>query len=143
MSWWMQAGKPVVGEVMPTAHPLALPPLRGADGELALRLRERAPEPTVELDPVAWTLWRTELGESGLPFTVRCLATWWRVHGRADPSMPAGASAAAVASAVARAAGMRRTRSETATTYATEIEIVASVADELSAELRLNRARGW
>jgi hypothetical protein len=143
MSWWMQAGKPVVGEIMPAPHPLALPPLHGADGELALRLRERAPEPTVELDPVARALWRSELGESGLPFTLRCLATWWRVQSRADPSMPPGASAAAVASAVARAAGMRRTRSETATTYATGIEIVASVADELGAELRLGRARGW
>jgi hypothetical protein len=143
MVWSIQAGKPVVGEVMPAPHPLVLPPVHGADAELARRLRERAPAPTVELDPVSSTLWDTERKQSGLPFAVRCLATWWRVQGNVDPSSPATAVAAAVASAVARAAEIRRTRAATATTYKTDISLVESVEHELKAELRLDRGRGW
>ena len=143
MSWWLQAGKPVVGEVMPAPHPLVLPPIHGEEAELAWRLRERAPTPCVELDPVAATLWHAELEHSGLPFAVRCLATRWRVQGKADPAAPGSAVAAAIASAVARAAGMRRTRAATATIYETDLTLVASVEHELKAELRLDRRRGW
>jgi hypothetical protein len=143
MSWWMQAGKPVVGEVMPAPHPLALPPVRGADAELSRRLRECAPEPTVELDPVAGTLWHTELRQSGLPLAVRCLATWWRVQGNVDPLSPAAAAAAAIASAVTSSAGLRRTRAESMRIYGTEDQALASAVAELRDELRLGRARGW
>ncbi|MDQ6775348.1 MAG: hypothetical protein M3071_03800 [Actinomycetota bacterium] len=143
MSWWIQAGKPVVGEVIPAPHPLVVPSVRGADAELAWRLRERAPEPTVALDPVASILWRTELRQSGLPLTIRCLAAWWRVEDRVDPLSPHAAAAAAVASAVASAAGMRRTRAEAARIYATEIEALESAVGEFGAELRLGRERGW
>jgi hypothetical protein len=143
MFWWMQAGKPVVGELMPAPHPIVLPALHGADAELGSRLRERAPAPTIELDPVSRLLWYPELRRSGLPFAVRCLATWWRVQDRSDPSSPCAAVAAAVASAVARAAGVRRTRAETAESYETDLTLVASVEQQLTAELRLDRARGW
>ena len=141
--WWLQAGKPVIGEVMPTPHPLVLPPVRGDEAELARRLRERAPAPTIELDPVSCRLWHTELEQSGLPFAIRCLATWWRVQGTSDPASPGAAVAAAVASAVARAAGIRRTRAATATTYNTDLTLLESVEHKLDTELRLDRLRGW
>jgi hypothetical protein len=143
MLWSMQAGKAVLGEVMPAPHPLALPPIHGEDAELGWRLRESAPEPAVELDPVASTLWDTELEDSGLPFAIRCLATWWRVEGSPDPSSPSGAVAAAIACAVARAAGVRRMRARTATIYETDLASVVSVEEELKAELRLDGGRGW
>ena len=143
MFWWIEAGKPVVGEVMPAPHPLVLPPVHGADAELAWRLRERAPAPAVELDPVSSTLWYSELEQCGLPFAVRCLATWWHVRDKVDPSSPRAPVAAAIASAVARAAGMRRTRAQTATTYETDLTLIESVEHELEAELHLDRKRGW
>jgi hypothetical protein len=142
MSWWIHAGKPVVGEVTPAPHPLVLPPVRGDEAELARRLRERAPQPTVELDPVASTLWHTELRQAGLPLAVRCLAAWWSVQGSAAPLSPHAATAAAVASAVVSATGMRRTRTESAAIYATEIRALESAAGELSAELRFGWERG-
>jgi hypothetical protein len=143
MFWSMQAGKPVLGEVMPAPHPLALPPIHGEDAELGWRLRELAPEPTVELDPVASTLWAVELEHSGLPFAIRCLATWWRAEGSTDPSWPSAAVAAAVAAAVSRAADTRRTRARTATIYETDLASIVSVEEELTTELRLDRGRGW
>jgi hypothetical protein len=143
MFWSVQMGKPVVGEVMPAPHPLALPPVHGPEAELAWRLSEGAPDPTVELDPVAATLWSTELRQGGLPFAVRCLATWWRVQDKADPSFPPAAIAAAIAIAAGRAAGMRRARSATATSYDTNLTVIKAVEQELAAELRLDRARGW
>jgi hypothetical protein len=143
ITWSVQRGKPVVGEVMPAPHPLALPSMRGAEAELARRLTEGAPEPTVELDAVATALWSTELRHSGLPFAVRCLATWWRIESKADPSSPSAAVAAAIAVAVGRAAGMRRSRPVTAATYNTDLTLLKSVEHELTAELRLDRARGW
>jgi hypothetical protein len=143
MFWWLQAGKPVVGEVMPAPHPLALPPVHGEYAKLAWRLRGGAPAATVELDPASSTLWHTELEQTGLPFAVRCLATWWRMQGNDDRASPPGATAAAVASAVARAAGIRRTRAATATTYETDLALVESVEHRLKAELRLDRLRGW
>jgi hypothetical protein len=141
--WSLQAGKPVLGEVMPAPDPLLLAPLHGDDAALARRLRERAPVPTAELDPVSCALWIAELRESGLPFAVRCLATWWRVQGSADPTAPPRAVAAAVASAVARAAGLRLRRAKTAATYETDLTLIESVEDELKAELLLDRGRGW
>ena len=143
LSWSVQMGKPVVGEVMPAPHPLALPSMRGAEAGLARRLMEGAPDPTVELDAVATTLWSTELRHSGLPFAVRCLAAWWRIASKADPSFPSAAVAAAIAVAVGRAAGMRRSRPVTAATYNTDLTLLKSVEDELTAELRVDRARGW
>ena len=44
--------------------------------------------------------------------TVRCLATWWRIELATDASRPAATRAAAIAHAVARAAGQRRTRAD-------------------------------
>jgi hypothetical protein len=143
ITWSVQMGKPVVGEVMPAPHPLALPSMRGAEAELARRLTEGAPDPTVELDAVATALWSTELRHSGLPFAVRCLATWWRIQIKADPSSPSAAVAAAIAVAVGRAAGMRRSRPATAAAYNTDLTLVKSVEHGLTAELCLDRARGW
>jgi hypothetical protein len=141
--WWLEAGKPVVGEVMPSPHPLVLPPVRGAHAELALRLHERAPAPLVELDSVSSAIWGAELRTSGLPFAVRCLTTWWRVRDRADPSLRSSAVAAVVAAAVARAGGVRRTRAEAARLYETDPELIASLEPELRGELHLDRRRGW
>ncbi len=140
LGWYLQVGKPVICEVSPSPHPLALPPARGETGE---RLRRGAPPPTIELDPVASTLWRAELDCSGLPFLVRCLATWWRVQDQADIGEPAGAIAAAISGAVARAAGMRRTKAQAAATYETDVAAPARATQALGGALRLDRARGW
>jgi len=123
MFWWIAAGKPVICEIMPAPHPLALPPLDGETAELGWRLRERAPAPIVALDPVSLLLWRTELVDYGLPFAIRCLATWWRLKDEGDPIATNEAVAAAVARAVARAARIKRTLNESATMYGTDPHI--------------------
>jgi hypothetical protein len=141
--WWIAAGKPVVGEVLPAPHPLALPPPRGDYAEIATRLRERAPAPIVALDPVASQLWHVELEQSGLPFAIRCLATWWRLKDRVDSPAPDEAVAATVASAVGRATGARRASKDVAPLYQTDPRLMASTAHALKDELRLNPERGW
>jgi hypothetical protein len=139
--WWLEAGKPVIGEVMPAPHPLMLPSARGADAELAARLHGQAPSPGAQFDPIAAAIWREELPRTGLPFVVRCLATWWRVRDRAEPSTPG--AAAVITAAVARAAGIRRTRAEAAAMYWTDPDQLEAVERALKAELRLDRKRGW
>jgi hypothetical protein len=71
VSWWLELGKPVVGEVRPACD---------SDGLI------RPPEPAIELDAVAAALWRAEPARSGMPIAVRCLATWWRVPSAVHPS---------------------------------------------------------
>ena len=141
LAWWLEAGKPTVGEVSPAPHPLALPPLEGDGSDLGELLREAAVPPAIELDPVAAALWVAELGRSGLPFVVRCLATWWRV--RDDAAAGHDAAAAAVAHAVATACGMRRTKDAAASIYGTEVAALDRAAQALGGALRLDRARGW
>lgn len=141
LCWRLEAGKPVVGEVMPAPHPAVLAP--AAATETLARLHDLAPSPAIELDPVAAALWRAELPSAGLPITVRCLATWWRVRDTVDPSHTAPAIASAVAGAIARAAGQRRRRAETAATYGTDAEAVDRVERALGSALRLDRDRGW
>ncbi|MDQ3607896.1 MAG: hypothetical protein M3459_03215, partial [Actinomycetota bacterium] len=107
LSWWLEAGKPVIAEVMPAPHPLVLA-ANGAE-EIEVRLREQAPAPGADLDSVAAALWEVELASHGLPVAIRCLAAWWRVRESVDEahaeSTLAAAAAAAVAGAVAHAAG--------------------------------------
>ena len=101
-----------------------------------------APAPAIELDPVAAALWRTELAETGLPFAVRCLATWWRVERHCPPHPPA-AIAAAIASAVAKAAGLRRSRAQASSLYASEPGHAERAASDLGVHLKLDRRWGW
>ena len=143
MFWWIAAGKPVVGEIMPAPHPLALPPLDGETAEIGRRLRERAPAPIVALDPVALLLWRTGLHQHGLPFAIRCLAVWWRLPDRCDPVPTDEAVAGLVASAVARAAGIKRTRSETAAGSGAGRLLTTVTEQAVEAELRIDPGRGW
>lgn len=141
LQWWLQDGKPVVGEVMPSPTPLVL----GRDGAKATvaRLGASAPGPRTPLDPVAAALWQNELPAAGLPLTVRCLAIWWRLEGAVDPDAPRAAVAAAVASSVARAAGMRRSRAQAAASYGARADAVDRIARRLGSGLRLDRVRGW
>ena len=143
MFWWIAAGKPVVGEIMPAPHPLALPPLDGETAEIGRRLRERAPAPIVPLDPVASLLWRTALHQHGLPFAVRCLTVWWRLSDRFDPVPTDEAVADLVASAVARAAGIKRTRSESAPRSEAGRRLATLTEQALEAGLRIDPGRGW
>ncbi|MGH2805136.1 MAG: hypothetical protein ACRDL4_19185, partial [Thermoleophilaceae bacterium] len=140
LRWWLEAGKPVVGELMPAPHPAVLPP----DGsEAGWRLHEGAPPPLAELDPVAATVWRVELGTAGLPLAARCLATWWRLGEVGPPGHPPEAIGATVAVAVAQAAGIRRPRADTAAAYGSEPLAIDCVRRELGDRLRIDRARGW
>jgi len=144
LSWWMAAGKPVVGEVMPAPHPLALPPLGGESNHVASRLLGEAPTPMVELDPVGSVLWRTEVERFGLPLALRCLATWWRIRPGIEPSVADPALAATVATAVARAAGVTRTvKAATAAIYGVDPTLVTTTTRKLQAELQLDPRRGW
>lgn len=144
LHWRLEGGKPVVGEVMPGPHPAVLGPSSpdAAEAEVAARLHEGAPAAAIELDPVAAVLWRTELAETGLPFAVRCLATWWRVE-RYRPPHPTAAVAAAVATAVAKATGLRRPPAHASAIYATSPESVGRAALDLRTHLSLDRNRGW
>jgi hypothetical protein len=142
--WWMAAGKPVIGEVMPAPHPLALPPFGGDTSDVAMRLLDEAPAPTVELDPVASVLWWTEVERFGVPFALRCLATWWRIRPAIAASVDNAALAATVASAVARAAGVTRTvRAETAAIYGVDARLITTTARKLQDQLQLDPRRGW
>ncbi|MBV9414454.1 MAG: hypothetical protein JO363_05700 [Solirubrobacterales bacterium] len=143
MFWWIAAGKPVVGEIMPAPHPLALPPLDGETAEIGRRLRERAPAPIVALDPVALLLWRAGLHRHGMPFAIRCLAVWWRLPDRCDPAPSDEAVAGLVASAVARAAGITRARSETAAGSEAGRVLTTLTEQALEAGLRIDPERGW
>ena len=141
--WKLEAGRPVACELMPAPHPLALPPTGGETAGIGARLRGSAPAPPVQLDPVAAALWQAELEQTGLPYVVRCLATWWRTN----PDLPSGESevavAAVIAGAVARAAGMQRTKADTAAMYGVQPADAERVASALAGALRLDRARGW
>lgn len=143
LSWWLEAGKPVIGEVLPGLHPLVAGATNVHSEETVARLHERAPSPVCDLDPVASLLWRVETAQAGLPMAVRSLATWWRVQGAAGASQPPPAIAAAVAGAVARATGMRRPRAQLVTDYGADREGVDRVARELRRHLQLDRIRGW
>lgn len=144
LHWRLEGGKPVVGEVMPGPYPAVPGPSSpdAAEAETSARLHERAPAPAIELDPVADTLWRTELAETGLPFAVRCLATWWRVERHCGPHPPA-AVAVAISLAVAKAAGLRRSRARASSLYAPEPEHAERAASGLRAHLSLDRGWGW
>lgn len=137
--WWLEAGKPVLAEVLPMPTPLLLAP----NGRSDTGLRDDSPRPLVPLDPVAAELWRVELPATGLPMTVRCLATWWRMEAAADPSQPPAAVAAAIGYAVGRAAGLRRTRVEAADAFGVERPLMDDAARALGSRLRLDRVRGW
>ena len=139
--WRLEAGKPVLCEVMPAPHPAIL--ARSGDSEHEARLRQGAPSPAIELDPVAAVLWRAELAQSGLPLAVRCLAVWWRLQERVEPAGPPAAIAAAIAGGVARAAGVRRTCAQAAATYATSPEAADRVTRALGGEMCIDRERGW
>jgi hypothetical protein len=143
MFWWIAAGKPVLGEIMPAPHPRALPPLDGETAEIGQRLREGAPAPIVAFDPVASLLWRTGLHQHGLPFAIRCLAVWWRLPERRDPGPTDEAVAALVSSAVARAAGIKRTRSETAAGSEAGRMLMTLTEQALEAGLQIDPRRGW
>ena len=93
--------------------------------------------------PVALLLWQTELQQSGLPFAIRCLAARWRLPERSDPIATDEAVAAAVASAVARAAGIKRALNETAAMYGTDPPLVTLTERALTAGLGIDPARGW
>lgn len=139
LCWWLEAGKPVAAEVLPVPMPLLLAP----NGRSDTGLREDAPRPLIGLDPIAAELWRVELPAAGLPMTVRCLATWWRVESAVDRSRPATAVAAAVGYAVGRAAGLRRTRAGAAEAFGVEAPLMDEAASALGSRLRLDRGRGW
>jgi hypothetical protein len=143
LSWWIAARKPVIGEVMPAPHPLAPPPPRGEATEIGLRMRGGAPAPMLELDPVASRLWQAELERSGMPFAIRCLATWWRIRPKVNPRFPDEAVAATVASAVARCAGVKRSSAESAAIYGADALLVALTSSALRSELQLDPGRGW
>lgn len=143
LSWWLAAGKPVVGEIAPAPDPLALPPSGGDTADIARRLGVGAPTPMLELDPVALRLWRVELERSGLPFAIRCLAAWWRIQPKfdGDGTFPDAAVAAAVAAALARHARSRRASNLSGTIYGAEAAIVALL--EASVHKHLDPGRGW
>jgi hypothetical protein len=141
LSWWLEAGKPVIAEVMPAPHPLVLA-ANGAQ-EIKARLREEAPAPGADLDSVAAALWEVELARHGLPLAVRCLAAWWRVRESAEGAHAEPTLAAAVASAVARAAGVPRRRAEAAPAYGADPQEVQRVVTQLGSALCLDPRRGW
>ena len=114
LHWRLEGGKPVVGEVMPGPHPAVLGP--------------SSPDPAE--------------AETGLPFAVRCLATWWRVE-RHCPPHPPEAAAAAIAAALTTAAGLRRPPAHTSSIYATAPEGLESATPDLREHLSLDRNRGW
>ncbi len=141
--WSLRDGRPAIGELMPAPHPLVFPPAHGDTAALFARLHGHAPEPLTELDAVAELLWRVELPSAGLPFTARCLATWWRVQSAATPTDQPAVLAAAVAAAVTRAAALARRRTNTPASYDADPQAVSALTRRLGAALRLDGARGW
>ncbi|MHB8690899.1 MAG: hypothetical protein ACYDHH_06595 [Solirubrobacteraceae bacterium] len=143
LTWSLQAGKPVIAEVMPGSAPLDLPPMRLPWLGLAARLREDAPEPSLVLDPVARELWRIERSRHGLPLTLRCLAARWALRDGLLDGEPASAVAAAIAHAQANAAGARVSRAATARDYGVAVAALAAVAKRAAGALSPARHRGY
>ncbi len=146
LRWRLEAGKPVVEEVLP------FPPALG--GRFFSRwyllssnthaLYEGAPAPRIELDPVAANLWTTELTESGLPLVVRCLAAWWRIAGAPElAAQPPPLLAAALASLLGRRAGLNRTQKAAAADYGADPAEVSTAARQLQRLLRLSEMHLW
>ena len=143
LRWHLAAGKPVVDEVLPfqAAFNGRFFPSWGLVADV---LYDNAPAPRIELDPVSANLWRIELGESGLPLVVRCLAAWWRIGDYPDlaTASPAVVSAA-LAVLVARRAGVDRTPKRTALDYGVDPAVVASAGRRLQRLLGLSDLQNW
>lgn len=111
------------------------------------RLYWNAPRPTATLDAVEAAMWECDIGNAGLSQVVRCMAIWGLLR-TAPPPAPAGGeaaappgrrqggwealpprvSAAAVALAVSRARGLRRTQGAICRAYGVEAATVAPLA---------------
>jgi hypothetical protein len=130
LTWWLQAGKPVLAEVTP------------GPGFGRTQVPD-APSPRIELDPTAAALWTVELPLSGLPFVLRALATWWRVEDQISTAHGPGAIAGAVTAAVSRASALGRRRGEIAELQCVSLAAIERVEREAGKLLRLDRGRGW
>lgn len=108
-------------------------------GELA-----SAPEPLIDLDPVAARLWTLDLPEFGIPLIARCLAAWWRVADSIDSSAhPPNVVAAAVTRLVSWRAGLRVTADMSATRHRARVEAVKAAEKALQKHLQLSATRVW
>jgi hypothetical protein len=78
LRWEVGGSRLRLMEVVPTHASIGsrLPPR----SRLPNRLFVGLPPPSVELDPVASSLWHDHLPTLGLPLVTRCLAAWWRLE---------------------------------------------------------------
>ena len=110
---------------------------------VASTVAHRHPPPLrVELDPVADALWRVELTGRGFPLLLRCLAAWWRA-GPALGDLAVPTVAAALARAVAAAAGTQLTIDAVARQYDADPAAVRAAGAEVRRVLRLSAELGW
>lgn len=96
----------------------------------------------IDLDPVAAALWRVELTRRGIPLLLRCLASWWR----AAPALADLAVlplAAAMARAVAGAAGTQLTIDASARQYDADPAAVRAAGGQVRRVLGLSAQLGW
>jgi len=139
LRWASEHGRPAILEVLPItgARGLRLPKLPGAQ-------TGHAPEPRIELDPVAAALWRAQVPGPGLPLTLRCLAAWWRVAGKASlAGYEASALAAAVLHQVGRAAGLQLTYPQVSAACAADEPLARRGATVVRRFLALSSEQPW
>ncbi len=143
LRWSLEAGKPVVAEVLPfpeTAGPV-LPSRRTLHPAVAERLYDEVPGSPAALDPVAAALWDGGLRHLGLPLVVRCLAAWWRL--REQPSHPPAVLAAALATLVAGPSGAWDLVEQALGALGVDPAEATAAANDLQQRLRLSSEQPW
>ncbi len=107
-------------------------------------LFERVPRPRLALDSVSELLWDRDLSELGLPFVVRCLATWSRVQRSNDvPEAGAQVLAAAISAMVGRRSGRAQTRVAAADTFGAEAGALVAAGRSLQRVLANGPGHPW
>ncbi len=122
----------------------ALPPRGALRPEVATRLFEGAPPPRGDLDPVEEALWDKARPNLGLPFFLRCVASWRRLRpGERESGGGADAAAAGLVHVVGRMAALRPTYTGLAKDFGVDAAAVRASATQLNRALQLFVASPW
>lgn len=142
-------GTRLVAEVLPLGGWMSaglLPSPRWLFSSASARLSDGLPEPDCDLDPVAVRLWRKVLPAHGLPLTLRCLASWWRIS--EGPEFLAVHRPSVLAAAIHRMVGYRSgeagiTHDAIAALHGVASSESRAITPPLQARLNLSAERLW
>lgn len=109
--WRIEAGRPLLGEVLPYIEILdeTIPPRAALKSHVARRMYLDVAEPRLELGAVEERLWDITLPKYGLPLVVRCLSCWWGVEEDEALQQHWSVMAASLTGVIARRSGIQVT----------------------------------